>query len=525
MQNNVNFVTDGSKVYRLGGNDWFAVSQDDETVLLVDTDAALPRSDGTLVGLEHKWSNGDWDSIDGENGQALLDYTNGLADKYFSEIKYAMKPINIACDYKEYVYFSEPKNLKGNINEAYMLPLSYEELDSCRDIVSKICKNSRGNCNNLKNESGNNISRNSVWTRTFGGAFNCYYRCAWCLCNIGEDFYGSNGSDSSNSVNGVLRVAPAFYLKKSAIDHITEDGKIVPKSEADAETNFQVKQSAEYNFTVLSDSKRFGKNAIVFQGITYFECLDYIERTSLEKINLRYYVIKDMATWRTDAWEGERPRRSEVEYFDTVDEAVERFKAYKAMDYLKTEVYNPESGEPMRRLVLGVANGNKEYDVLHTFKNDILLVSDFISEDDYGYRGMVVCKDFIKDLNKIIKDIGVELYSEVADGCTFTTNFSKADLPFIRKENIRETKKEDAPRFNFNFNVTGNNNTFYECGQETECDNNLLWDVLMQHRGHNVSIVSYGDWNIPDNVCLECKDCNKVILDAETTTICGRKDC
>mgnify|MGYP004581333409 CR=1 FL=1 len=44
-----NFVTGTTKIYRLADNDWFAVSQDDETVLLVDTDAALLRTDGTLV--------------------------------------------------------------------------------------------------------------------------------------------------------------------------------------------------------------------------------------------------------------------------------------------------------------------------------------------------------------------------------------------------------------------------------------------------------------------------------------------
>ena len=38
MQSNVNFVTDGSKVYHLGGNDWYAVTQDKDKVMLVDTD-------------------------------------------------------------------------------------------------------------------------------------------------------------------------------------------------------------------------------------------------------------------------------------------------------------------------------------------------------------------------------------------------------------------------------------------------------------------------------------------------------
>ena len=33
-----NFVTDGSVVYRLGGNEWYAVVENNYKVLLVDTD-------------------------------------------------------------------------------------------------------------------------------------------------------------------------------------------------------------------------------------------------------------------------------------------------------------------------------------------------------------------------------------------------------------------------------------------------------------------------------------------------------
>lgn len=48
---------------------------------------------------------------------------------------------------------------------------------------------------------------------------------------------------------------------------------------------------------------------------------------------------------------------------------------------------------------------------------------------------------------------------------------------------------------------------------------NWLYEVLKNHRGHNVSIVTYGDWDKPNCICLECEDCNEVILDAETLTV------
>ena len=55
-------------------------------------------------------------------------------------------------------------------------------------------------------------------------------------------------------------------------------------------------------------------------------------------------------------------------------------------------------------------------------------------------------------------------------------------------------------------------------------DNELLWNILKQHRGHKVVIATYGDWNDPADICLECEDCCEVLLDAEIYTICARED-
>lgn len=64
--------------------------------------------------------------------------------------------------------------------------------------------------------------------------------------------------------------------------------------------------------------------------------------------------------------------------------------------------------------------------------------------------------------------------------------------------------------------------------QSEDCDDSsyddLLWKLLLAHRGHRVSIVSYGDPADPKNVSLECEDCGEVILDAEINTICARED-
>jgi len=55
-------------------------------------------------------------------------------------------------------------------------------------------------------------------------------------------------------------------------------------------------------------------------------------------------------------------------------------------------------------------------------------------------------------------------------------------------------------------------------------DEDMLWDLLLEHRGHHVAIVSYGSPKDPSDVCLECEDCNKVILDADLYTLAARGD-
>lgn len=186
MQNKLEFVTGVSKTYHLGGNDWYAVEQDDDKVMLVDIDCRI----GDEM-LRTPWSDGDWKSEEGENGQAILDYVNKLADTYFDDIKYAIIPRTVEAG-------------TGKLENAFMWPMSYEEFDNNKTIGSKIGCNA--NC--------------SVWTRTFSGVIN-NDRFAWRVADIDGDL-----GDGSN-VGNTLCVAPAFYLKKSAIDHITDDNEII----------------------------------------------------------------------------------------------------------------------------------------------------------------------------------------------------------------------------------------------------------------------------------------------------------
>ena len=44
---------------------------------------------------------------------------------------------------------------------------------------------------------------------------------------------------------------------------------------------------------------------------------------------------------------------------------------------------------------------------------------------------------------------------------------------------------------------------------------NYMFEKLLQHRGHTLECVSYGDLDDPVDVCVECVDCNEVLVSAE----------
>lgn len=214
------------------------------------------------------------------------------------------------------------------------------------------------------------------------------------------------------------------------------------------ETNFKIQPVDNGGFVVRSDSERFGNNEIVFQGISYDECLGYIaERT--DNITPHYYVIKDLASWRHDVWEqGKAPERSAVERFDTVEEAIAKFNEYKGMDYLKESVINPDNNEPMRRLALGVSYEPvqmAELDLLHTEADKTLLLSDAIGERENGYERFMTNDKFIRDLNKITSSIAIDEYSYYRD--TTIEELATDRLAFLNENYPEETHTmEEAMR-------------------------------------------------------------------------------
>lgn len=44
---------------------------------------------------------------------------------------------------------------------------------------------------------------------------------------------------------------------------------------------------------------------------------------------------------------------------------------------------------------------------------------------------------------------------------------------------------------------------------------NHMHEKLKHHIGHNIVCVCYGDPDDPRDVCIECEDCNAVLISAE----------
>lgn len=53
---------------------------------------------------------------------------------------------------------------------------------------------------------------------------------------------------------------------------------------------------------------------------------------------------------------------------------------------------------------------------------------------------------------------------------------------------------------------------------------NHLREKLLGHRGHEIQIASYGDPENPENVSLECADCNAVIIDTDIYDLCAARE-
>lgn len=91
--------------------------------------------------------------------------------------------------------------------------------------------------------------------------------------------------------------------------------------------------------------------------------------------DLRFYIIPDLMSWaRMDM-----PVQTPIEYFDELDEAIERFKELRQQPYNEELTMNENTGRPYARLILGFAMKNlpSQLDVLHVRNGIHYLVDDY----------------------------------------------------------------------------------------------------------------------------------------------------
>lgn len=216
-----------TKKYRLAGNDWYLVEEDNEKIMLVDTDC-LPTDNAGIFDGDAVWSKDK-----SNNGQDLLNFANSLADKYFQNIKYAIIPRTVSCQ-------NENGEGSGLLENAYMWIMSLDELREHRDIGGAIYRNS---------------GEDFIWTRTFckEHIFESSNRMnfAWAIGDENGKIYGAcySGSDVYESNH----IALTFYLNKDMIERITEDGEIILKTGIQGSETYALERKKAERLAQLKD--------------------------------------------------------------------------------------------------------------------------------------------------------------------------------------------------------------------------------------------------------------------------------
>ena len=122
----------------------------------------------------------------------------------------------------------------------------------------------------------------------------------------------------------------------------------------------------------------------------------------MENDKVSYYVIADLSTWAENS-----PERSELERFDSFEEAVEQFKAYREKDAQFSDT------EDKARTTLGFNVHGIEFDVIHARNNENVLSLDFThsSEATQSNRFMddlqILCNELV-DKVRLHRDMSPE---------------------------------------------------------------------------------------------------------------------
>ncbi|MDE7194931.1 MAG: SpoVG family protein, partial [Oscillospiraceae bacterium] len=193
------------------------------------------------------------------------------------------------------------------------------------------------------------------------------------------------------------------------------------------ETNFKIQPTDNNTYVVKSDSKRFGNDEIVFESATRDECVAYVSQRK-PPLDWKPYVIEDLRSWADPS---AVPKRSEIEYFDTIEGALKRFNELRNMPYNAEKALNTQTGQPMARLTLGMSTSSLAVDILHVRDNKNYLVQDFTSMPE-----MNTDRNFLDTLAKVTAEVGFErIIAHQRDENTGKYIGEPKDLPLNEWEN------------------------------------------------------------------------------------------
>jgi len=159
------------------------------------------------------------------------------------------------------------------------------------------------------------------------------------------------------------------------------------------ESNFNIEKVNCGNFVVRSDSERFGVQAIVYESYSRMECVEYIARSSKQETP-SYYIIEDLNTWANNS-----PVRSKIERFNTINEAISKFNEYRESEARRSKLILNHA----KKIVLGVAIGMCEIDVIHATNDTNFIISDFI-----GISRVNTNKQFLSDMTTFHNNVGID---------------------------------------------------------------------------------------------------------------------
>ena len=167
-----------------------------------------------------------------------------------------------------------------------------------------------------------------------------------------------------------------------------------PNLVAQTVINAQALYEVEREVANLPHNKENNIGSYMVNGKAQLECI--MEERALQKHmdmendKVSYYVIADLSTWAENS-----PERSELERFDSFEEALDKFKAYREKDAQFSDT------EDKARTTLGFNVHGIEFDVIHARNNENVLSLDFThsSEATQSNRFMddlqILCNELV----------------------------------------------------------------------------------------------------------------------------------